>query len=239
MKKLLRKLFFRLTGHPEKESSESYIEWLKSRGIKIGKGTRVISPSDISVDITRPELVEIGENVLLHKGTVIMTHDYASRAFVNKYSIFLPSHGRIKLGNNIWLGENVTILKNVEIGDDCIIGSGSVVTKSIPSGSIAVGIPAKVISTFDDYFKKRSEQYAEEAIDYALAIYESGRKPEIKDFYDDYPTFVDGRNYMEYDYPYSRIFTPEQFEQWKKSHRAKYFGYDEFMKAVEEKRNRK
>lgn len=233
MKKILRKLFFLCIGKPHLESSNSYINWLRKKGLKIGEGTLAISPRKITIDITRPELIDIGENVLLHNGTTILTHDYASRSFVNKYSEFLPSHGRIKIGNNVWLGENVTILKNVKIGDNVIIGTGSIVTKSIPSNSVAVGIPAKVISSFDDYFNKRKLQYIDEAIEYALSIYERGRKPKIDDFYDDYPVFVDGRNYQDYEFPYSRVFSPEQFEEWKIVHKAPFLGFDEFMKAVD------
>ncbi len=232
----MRKLYFRIIGHPEYESSETYLNWLRRKGLRIGGGTTVLSTKHISIDMTRPELVEIGDNVFLHKGTVIMTHDWASWVFVNKYSEFIPSHGRVKIGNNVWLGEDVTILKNVEIGDNVIIGAGSIVTKSIPSDSIAVGRPAKVISTLENYFVKRKGQYADEAIKYALAIYESGRTPQIADFYDDYPAFVDGRNYQDYDYPYSRIFSPESFEQWKMAHHAPYFGFEEFMTAVDARR---
>jgi acetyltransferase-like isoleucine patch superfamily enzyme len=49
------------------------------------------------------------------------------------------------IGNQVWIGANVTILKGVEIGDGCIIAAGSVVTKSIPPGSLAGGVPAKVV----------------------------------------------------------------------------------------------
>jgi acetyltransferase-like isoleucine patch superfamily enzyme len=49
------------------------------------------------------------------------------------------------IGDRVWLGANVTVLKGVTIGNDAVIGAGSVVTKDIPDGSIAVGVPAKVI----------------------------------------------------------------------------------------------
>ncbi len=53
----------------------------------------------------------------------------------------------VTVGNNVWIGGNVTILPGVTIGDNCTIGAGSVVTHSIPANSIAVGNPAKVIKT--------------------------------------------------------------------------------------------
>ena len=53
----------------------------------------------------------------------------------------------IKVGNNVWFGGNVVVLPGVEIGNNCTIGAGSVVTKNIPDNSIAVGNPCRVIKT--------------------------------------------------------------------------------------------
>lgn len=53
----------------------------------------------------------------------------------------------VTIGNNCWIGGSVTILPGVTIGDNCTIGAGSVVVHDIPSGSIAVGNPCKVIKT--------------------------------------------------------------------------------------------
>lgn len=232
---MIRKLFRKWRTPKHLRSSEEYIEYLRTKGVKVGKGTLVFAPRVINIDISRPELLEIGENVFLHHGTTIMTHDFTSYAFVNRYNNFIPSHGKVKIGNNVWLGENVSILKGVTIGDNVIIGYGSIVTKDIPSNSVAVGVPAKVILTFDDYYEKRKEKFVEEAIEYALSIYASGRNPVIEDFYDDYPAFVDGSNFMEYNYPYNRVFTSGQFEAWKMVHKAPYHGFDEFMKVVNER----
>ena len=51
----------------------------------------------------------------------------------------------ILIGNNVWLGGNVIVLPGVKIGDGCVIGAGSVVTKDIEAKSIATGVPCKVI----------------------------------------------------------------------------------------------
>lgn len=55
----------------------------------------------------------------------------------------------VSIGNNVWIGGSVTILPGVTIGDNCVIGAGSVVSRSIPSGSVAVGNPARVIKKVD------------------------------------------------------------------------------------------
>ncbi|RHK28036.1 acyltransferase [Bacteroides ovatus] len=218
-------------------NSERYIAFLKKKGIKIGRGTIIRNPRNFNIDITRPELIEIGDDVLLHSGMTILTHDYASRAFVNLYASFIPSHAKVIIGNNVWFGENVTVLKGVEIGDNVIIGYGAVVTKSIPSNSVAVGFPAKVIGTFEDYYKKRKKQYVNECFEYVQAIINSGRNPTIEDLADDYPIFVDGSNYQEYPYPYYRVFDKKKFEIWKRTHKAIYHGYDEFMNAFKRWQN--
>lgn len=66
--------------------------------------------------------------------------------------------GKIKIGNNVHIGINSIIMPGVNIGDNVIIGVGSVVTKDIPSNSVAVGVPAKVIETIEDYYEKNKNK---------------------------------------------------------------------------------
>lgn len=61
---------------------------------------------------------------------------------------------RIKVGSNCFIGHGVSVLGGVTIGDNVIIGTMSVVTKNIPSGSVAAGMPARVICTLEEYYKK-------------------------------------------------------------------------------------
>ncbi len=218
-----------------KSSSDRYISYLRKKGIKIGQGTLIRNPRKLTLDITRPELLTIGDNVFIHTGTTILTHDFASWSFVNLYNDFIPSQGKVIIGNNVWLGQNVSILKGVEIGSNVIIGFGSVVTKSIPSNSVAVGCPAKVICSLEEYYEKRKKQYIEECFEYAKAIFDTGRVPRVEDFKDDYVLFVNEHNHHEYDYPYFKVFNKLQFEQWKRKNKAMYNGFDEFLQAVKDK----
>ena len=70
-----------------------------------------------------------------------------------------PAHydcfGRVSIGNNVFIGTDVIIMKGVTIGDNCVIGAGAVVTKNIPSGSVACGVPARVIGTVQDYYASK------------------------------------------------------------------------------------
>ena len=56
----------------------------------------------------------------------------------------------IKIGNNVWIGGNVIVLPGVNIGDNVVIGAGSVVTKDIPANCVAVGNPCRVIRKINE-----------------------------------------------------------------------------------------
>ena len=62
----------------------------------------------------------------------------------------LYSKGPVIIGDNVWIGEGVCILSNITIGQNSIIAAGSVVTKSIPSNSVAAGNPARVLKILKD-----------------------------------------------------------------------------------------
>lgn len=63
--------------------------------------------------------------------------------------------GKTTIGDNVFIGAGVIVLPGVAIGDRVIVGAGSVVTKDIPAGSVAIGNPAKVICTYDQYMDKQ------------------------------------------------------------------------------------
>ena len=60
----------------------------------------------------------------------------------------------IVVGDNVYIGNNVILLPGVTIGNNVIIGAGAVVSKDIPDNSVAVGVPARVIKSTDEYFEK-------------------------------------------------------------------------------------
>ena len=89
--------------------------------------------------IDASERIEIGANAMIGPFCYITDHDHvigSSDALVSE-----PT----RIGERCWLGAHVTVLKGVSIGDDTVIGAGSVVTKSLPPRVIAVGNPARVL----------------------------------------------------------------------------------------------
>ena len=105
---------------------------------------------------TEPHLLSFGDNVCVATGVRFVNHDIVS--FVFNYmdkSLDLPTKVKpIRDGNNVFIGSDSTILPGVTIGDNCVIGAGSVVTKDIPSGSVAVGVPCRVIGDFETFRSK-------------------------------------------------------------------------------------
>ena len=99
------------------------------------------------------------QSVSIGDGTLLAGHVYISDNSHGKYkdeNQCLPSEipidrvhmvAPVKIGKYVWIGEGVVVMPGVEIGDGCVIGANSVVTKNIPANSVAVGSPCKVICT--------------------------------------------------------------------------------------------
>jgi acetyltransferase-like isoleucine patch superfamily enzyme len=88
----------------------------------------------------------LGDHVSLAPEVFITASDY--RFEPGKPFRQQPKDERdIRIGNDVWLGAQVVVTAGVTIGDGCIVGAGAVVTRDLPAGSIAAGVPARVIGT--------------------------------------------------------------------------------------------
>lgn len=105
---------------------------------------------------SEPYLIKIGKNVRISSDTKFITHDGGIWT-LRKMKLLEDADyfGKIEIGDNVNIGINVIIMPGVTIGNNCVIGAGAVVTKSIPDNSVAAGIPAKVIETIEEYYDKK------------------------------------------------------------------------------------
>jgi acetyltransferase-like isoleucine patch superfamily enzyme len=99
---------------------------------------------------TEPELLSFGDRVTIADGVRFLTHDGAVALFREEFP-GLVLHQPIRIGSNVFIGSDTIILPGVTIGDNCIIGAGSVVTRDIPDGTVAAGNPARPIKTTEEY----------------------------------------------------------------------------------------
>jgi Acetyltransferase (isoleucine patch superfamily) len=93
--------------------------------------------------------IQIGDNCLFGPDVLIMDSDHGDAISDVPYQKQCRRSAKVLIGNNVYLGARVVVLKGVTIGDNVIIGSNSVVTHDIPANSKAGGIPAKVLRVWD------------------------------------------------------------------------------------------
>lgn len=131
-------------------------QYVRSLGVKVGKNVRFygLRPGTFS---TEPWLISIGDNVYITAGCVFITHD-GGTLILRKEVPDLELTAPITVGNDVYIGLNVMILPGVTIGNRVIIGAGAVVTKDIPDNSVAVGVPARVVKTVDEYLQSAEER---------------------------------------------------------------------------------
>jgi acetyltransferase-like isoleucine patch superfamily enzyme len=120
--------------------------------IVIGKNTSIESAHFAVTEIkTR---IDVGEDCMFSKGIELRTGDSHAIIDIDK-NIKINDAQNIIIGNHVWIGARSTILKGVFVGNNAIIGTGSIVTKRIPSNSVAAGIPANVIKTNVNWVRER------------------------------------------------------------------------------------
>ena len=127
------------------------VRYARSIGVRIGEGCHIYA-ADLGMFGSDPYLITIGNNVHITRGVTFVTHDGGTlilRQEVPDLELTAP----IVIGSDVYLGVNAIIMAGVTIGNRCIVGAGAVVTKSVPDNSVAVGVPARVVKTVNEYFE--------------------------------------------------------------------------------------
>lgn len=123
-----------------------------NQGMKVGENLYVQGIPNFG---SEPFLIEMGDNVTIAEGISFINHGGDGRVTkrIEKYKDG-RTFGRIKIGNNTFIGKGTILLPGVSIGSNCIVGSLSVVSSSVPDNTVYAGAPAKFICTIDQYGEK-------------------------------------------------------------------------------------
>jgi acetyltransferase-like isoleucine patch superfamily enzyme len=135
------------------------VAYLRRLGVRIGDRTAILCRvEDFG---TEPWLVEIGSRVSIAAGVVFITHDGASRVVRDRIpggSPYGNCFAPIRVRDNSMVGLRAILMPGVTIGPDSIVGAGSLVTHSVPAGTVACGVPARVVSTIEQYAESYRRQ---------------------------------------------------------------------------------
>ena len=141
LKRILKKIIYRIRG-------EYTIAQLREMGLRVGKN---FDPQlGYELDPSHCWLIEIGDNVTFGPHVQVLAHDASMHNVLGYTKI-----GRVRIGNNVFIGAGSIVLPNVQIGDNSIVGAGSVVTKDIPDWSVAAGNPCRVIRKITERDKRK------------------------------------------------------------------------------------
>ena len=132
-------LFSELTGSDVDKSFRLFPPFYTDCGknIKVGKNVFI----NACCKFQDQGGIEIGNGVLIGHNVTLATLNHDERPDYRQNIYPKP----IKIGNNVWIGSNATILQGVTIGDGVIIGANAVVTRDVPENTVAAGVPAKII----------------------------------------------------------------------------------------------
>ena len=137
---ILDKLFRR-------NSDQAELEYRLSKGMHVGKNSHLYSVA--TIDGAWPWLISIGDNVTISSNVTILAHDASPNVVGCGTKL-----GRVTIGNNVFIGTGTIVLCNVKIGDNVVVGAGSLVTGDIPSNTVYVGRPARMLCTIEEYREK-------------------------------------------------------------------------------------
>lgn len=126
---------------------EIELDSLKSRGLRVGSNTAI--HGGCHIDGGWPWLISIGDHVTISTNVTILAHD-ASPNIVGQATKL----GRVRIGNHVFIGTGTVILCGVTLGDNVVVGAGSVVAGDLPGNAVYAGVPARRLCSIEEYREK-------------------------------------------------------------------------------------
>jgi maltose O-acetyltransferase len=145
----LQRVWMRLNGELTL-TGELSVRALVKRGLTIGRNCHI--GQGVIIDPAHCWHIVIGDEVTIAPNVHILAHDASTKRHLGYTRI-----GKVRLGHRVFLGTGVIVLPNVAIGDNAIVGAGSVVSQDIPANVVAAGNPARVITALETYLQRQRE----------------------------------------------------------------------------------
>lgn len=136
--------YYRFTGN--------LVKGYRSQGMIVGKDCCIYSAEFWSEAF----LISIGSHVQITSGVKLFTHG-GGWVFRDELPNF-DSFGKIRIGNNVYIGNNAMIMPGITIGDNVVIAAGAIVTKNVPNNVVVAGNPARIIESIE-VFKGKNIKY--------------------------------------------------------------------------------
>lgn len=150
---LWSKILGRLRPRPPMSEYERAIEFRKL-GVVVGENVRISGYCHFG---SEPYFVEIGDGSILAADVMFITHDGAVNICKQSLGAEVTKFGKIKIGKHCFIGARAIFMPGVTVGDNSVIGAGSVVAHDIPAGEVWAGNPARFVKTVADYAHKVAE----------------------------------------------------------------------------------
>ncbi|MED4402814.1 acyltransferase [Metabacillus fastidiosus] len=119
--------------------------WLYRTFLRMKIGEQTSFALMVMLDVMYPEKISVGKNTVIGYNTTILAHEY----LIKEYRL-----GEVRIGNEVMIGANTTILPGIEIGDGAIVSAGTLVHKDVPAGTFVGGNPMRIIYTKEEMDKR-------------------------------------------------------------------------------------
>ena len=130
---------------------------LVAQGLELGRAAYVAPTAYL--DVGHPWLIQIGDETLVGPWVIVLAHDTSTRLHTGHTLI-----GRVTIGKRVYLGHGAIVMPGSTIGDETVIGPGSVVYGDIPARSVAIGNPAKVVCAVASFTERHSNAIARDPV---------------------------------------------------------------------------
>jgi maltose O-acetyltransferase len=149
--------------------------WLAGRGLRLGDDV-YLAPG-VTIDPDFCWLVSLGDQCTVAPGVRILAHDASTKRHIGYSRV-----ARVEIGRRVFIGADSLVLPGVTVGDDAIIGAGSVVNRDVPAGMVVAGNPATVVASTADYVRghrdrlERAERFHRERFTVAHGVTDEAKR---------------------------------------------------------------